>query len=415
MTSPATIDCATLPARGQQIGERGGRLARRRYQKGRVFLRGKKNPVWVGRWREDEIEDGRIRRIERSEVLGCKSDYPTKRLALRQLEKRLSVVNDPCYRARPTATFAEFAVRWESLVLSQYKQSTQVTIKSHLRKHHVPFFGHLQMKDIYPENVQRFVSSADASPKTKKNLFATMQMLWKTARAWGYVAHDAVSDVVLPKRQRSAQRFFSVEEIRRILEAAPEPHLTFYWIAAETGMRAGELCGLRMSDFDLGRRLVRVNRSVWRGKSQSTKSEHRDRCFALSPLLCAHLTEYFAQWKPNESGWLFATRLGTPWDQNLVVKRRLYPLLDSLGIERGGLHAFRHANITLMDRLGVPLKLRQQRVGHSEGSVTLDVYTHVVSEDDVLFAERLGSILRPNAPKKENGSEGATSKPLYLN
>lgn len=96
-----TANCATLPARGQQIGERGGSLARRRYQKGRVFLRGIKNPVWVGRWREDVIEDGRIRRPERSEVLGSKSDIPTKRLALRELEKRLTVVNDPRYRARP--------------------------------------------------------------------------------------------------------------------------------------------------------------------------------------------------------------------------------------------------------------------------------------------------------------------------
>ncbi len=412
MRMSVPIDCATLPHRGQLIGERGGSLARRRFQKGRVFLRGIKNPVWVGRWREDEIKDARNRRIERSEVLGSKSELPTKRLALRELEKRLSVVNDPRYRARPTSTFAEFAVRWESLVLSQYKRSTQVTIKSHLRKHHVPFFGHLQMKDIYPEEVQRFVSSADASPKTKKNLFATMQMLWKTARAWGYVAHDAVSDVVLPKRERSAQRFFSVEEIQRILEAAPEPYLTLYWIAAETGMRAGELCGLRIGDFDRDRRLVRVNRSVWRGKSQSTKSEHRDRCFALSPHLCAHLAESFSHWKPNEGGWLFATRFGTPLDQNLVVKRKLYPLLDSLGIERGGLHAFRHANITLMDRLGVPLKLRQQRVGHSEGSLTLDVYTHVASEDDVRFAERLGAILRPNAPKSKEEGVAPGGQPL---
>jgi hypothetical protein len=54
-------------------------------------------------------------------------------------------------------------------------------------------------------------------------------------------------------------------------------------------------------------------------------------------------------------------------------------------------------------------------VGHSEGSLTLDVYTHVVSEDDVLFAERLGGILRPNAPKKENGSGLEHPKPLYLN
>ena len=90
-----TSNCATLPAQRQRIGERGGILARRRFQKGRVFLRGKKNPVWVGRWREDVIENGETRRIERSEVLGTKSDFPTKRLALRELEKRLSVVNDP--------------------------------------------------------------------------------------------------------------------------------------------------------------------------------------------------------------------------------------------------------------------------------------------------------------------------------
>ena len=83
------------------------------------------------------------------------------------------------------------------------------------------------------------------------------------------------------------------------------------------------------------------------------------------------------------------------------MKRKLYPLLDSLGIARGGLHAFRHTNSTLMDRLRAPLKLRQQRLGHSDVSLTLDAYTHVASEDDVRFAEQLDAILRPNAPKNE--------------
>jgi len=85
---------------------------------------------------------------------------------------------------------------------------------------------------------------------------------------------------------------------------------------------AGELCGLQISDFDFERGLVRVNRSVWRGKLQSTKSEHPERCFALSPQLVYHLKEYLRRWTPNEKGWLFATRNGTPWDQNLVVKRK---------------------------------------------------------------------------------------------
>lgn len=139
------------------------------------------------------------------------------------------------------------------------------------------------------------------------------------------------------------------------------------------------------------------------------------RCFALSPRLVGHVEAFLTTWKPNERGLLFATRNGTPLDANLLVKRKLYPLLDSLGIERGGLHAFRHTNSTLMDRLGVPLKLRQQRLGHSDPSLTLAVYTHVVSEDDVRFAEQLDGILRPNAPKKENGSGVEPPKPLYLN
>ena len=84
------------------------------------------------------------------------------------------------------------------------------------------------MREIGPEEVQRFISSVKASPKTVKNLFAAIQMLWKSARVWGYVAHDAVFGVVLPKRHRVARRFFSVEEVQRILTAACEPYHTFY-------------------------------------------------------------------------------------------------------------------------------------------------------------------------------------------
>jgi len=223
-SASTTTNCATLPARGQRIGERGGSLARRRYQKGRVFLRGKKNPVWVERWREDKIENGQIHRPERSAVLGSKLDLPTKRLALRELEERLVVVNEPRYRARPTATFAEFASRWESLVLTQHKPSTQITIRSHLRRHLVPYLGRYQMREIGPEEVQRFVSSVKLSAKTAKNLFATMQMLWKSARVWGYVAHDAVSDVVL--NARVAERNGNVE--RRTTRTSARIPSTFF-------------------------------------------------------------------------------------------------------------------------------------------------------------------------------------------
>jgi integrase len=139
------------------------------------------------------------------------------------------------------------------------------------------------------------------------------------------------------------------------------------------------------------------------------------RSFALSHRLLVHIAGYVRQMRPNGLGLLFAARNGSPWDANLLVKRKLYPLLDSLGIERGGLHAFRHTNSTLMDQLGVPLKVRQQRLGHSDPAVTIGVYTHFVSVDDFRFAEQLDGILHPNAPKKENGLGVEPPKPFSIN
>ena len=86
-------------------------MARRRYQKGSLLPKTglPKDGRWIGRWREDVIQpDGTIKRRYMWEILGTTRDYPTRKLALRALEARLSTINSPTYRARPTATFAEF-------------------------------------------------------------------------------------------------------------------------------------------------------------------------------------------------------------------------------------------------------------------------------------------------------------------
>jgi integrase len=80
------------------------------------------------------------------------------------------------------------------------------------------------------------------------------------------------------------------------------------------------------------------------------------------------------------------------------VKRKLHPLLEKLGIARAGLHAFRHFSASVMDRLNVPLKLRQQRLGHSDVAMTLGVYSHVAQEDDKRIAAQFGEILDPSGP-----------------
>lgn len=85
-----------------------------------------------------------------------------------------------------------------------------------------------------------------------------------------------------------------------------------------------------------------------------------------------------------------------------VNDRQRYPLLEKLGITHAGLHAFRHFSASVMDRLNVPLKLRQQRLGHSDAVMTLGVYSHVAKEDDMRIAAQLAEILDPSGPFQKN-------------
>ncbi len=406
-------------------GPREVSLARRRFQRGTLLLLGTKTePRWYARFSEDVIVSGdQVRRIRRQEFLGTREDFPTKKLAMRELDIRLGTINSPTYRARPTATFAEFAKRWESDVVSQLKPSTASSYRMHVRRHLVPFFGKEQMKDIGPEMVQRFVARQRSAPKTTRNICITLQSMWRAARSQKYVAHDVFDAVVLPKRQKAKRHFFSVEEVQKILCAAPEPFRTWCGLAAECGLRAGEVCGLTIEDINLERGILQVRQSAWRGKLGDPKTNDSIRVVELSPQACTHLKRFLKTWRPNEKRLLFATRNGTPWDQNLLLKRKFRPLLRALEIEcpRGnGFHAFRHANATLMNSFGASLILRQQRLGHAAGSTVTDqIYTHVITEDAKRIAAQLGDafwgIPDVNGREKQNGLEVAAPKPFLLN
>jgi integrase len=349
-------------------------------------------------------------------ILGSRKEYPTRRLAQRALESHLSTVNNLAYRARPVATFEQFATKWEANVLGQLKPSTAQNYRIHVRKHLKPHLGRFSLKDLQRESVQQVVAvlAQTASPKTVRNICVTLQSMWRSARAWGYVTHDIFQGIVMPTPKHSQRFFFSAEELHKIMTAAKEPHRTFYGLLAETGLRVGELCGLTLSNLDLDRKFLIVRQSAWRGKLGGTKTSNSVRVVELSEQCVEHLRVFLQTWRPNEHKLLFATRNGTPWDANMQRKRRFRSLLRELNIhipKGNGFHAFRHANAALMDRFGVPMKVRQERLGHSDPSITLGIYKHVVGEDSRIAASRLGDavwglgqrISAPKRPLNENG------------
>jgi integrase len=391
-TTPATGSDIVLPEANTGFPLKGDfeRMARRRFQRGQLLLRGKKRPVWVGRWREDIIENGRIRRVQKCKILGSKADYPTRKLALRALEDQLAEINKLTYRPRPVATFTEFANKWQRLVLPNLKPSTQPPMRSQLRKHLLPALGEVAMRDISGELLQSFVVDCELNPKTTKNLVGTLRIMWNSAKSWGYVSHDPFGSLVLLEWDKPEQPAFSPEEIKLIIDASQPPYDTVYWLVAQTGIRRGEVCALDVGHVDLENCTITVRRTR-SGRHINDNKSRKPRVFCISTRLADRLRS-FVEGKGSDEP-LFLTPKGKRLHPDNLVKRQLKPTLEKLGL-KGALHAFRHGNATAQDRLHTPMKVRQERLGHAE-SVTTMGYTHLVSEDDRKLVEQLDDLFCP--------------------
>lgn len=390
-----------LRLQGQRFKERGGSLSRKRFQRGQLSLDGQS---WVARWREDIQTDSGVRRVRKSLVIGSKADYPTRKLAQRRLDLLLARVNSAGYRPGRIATVVEFAERWKSEVLCQLKPSTQMAAEGHLRKHIIPQVGSFRLDELAAERQQQFITrlSATVSRKTLLNILTTLSSMLGKAEAWGYVTATVNrKQLTLPRSERIRRRFFSAEEIRRIVAAAPEPLATICFLAATTGLREGEIFGLNVSDLDFERHTITVSRSAWRGKLQSPKSESSMRVLHMPNALAKLLKAYLSTWRPNSLDLLFASRRGTPINPNHLVARKLHPLLDKLKIERAGFHAFRHSHSSLLIELGAAVTSVQAQLGHSTPVTTLNVYSHVIPQSQRDSVERLAGILDGSGRKIE--------------
>src|SRR5207302_8667878 len=105
-------------------------------------------PAWFGRWREDVIVGDRVKRVRKTEFLGYRKDFPTRKLAMRELELRLAAVNRPNNRPLRTETFSQFCAWWQKNVLPSFKASTQSEYSSPLKVHLRPYFGKFLLQAI---------------------------------------------------------------------------------------------------------------------------------------------------------------------------------------------------------------------------------------------------------------------------
>jgi integrase len=326
------------------------------------------------------------------------------------------------------ASFGQLLDRWliecERLDLSPttmrtYRAQIDQTIRPALGKVPLTRLNAKQLDDLYGA-----MKTADKTPKTIRNHHAIISAALHQAVRWGWVRTNVAEQAKPPRVSQRRVKAPSVDVVRAVIEAAEErdPRLAaLLMLGALTGMRRGELCALRWSDIDLERGAMEVSRSVIvvpGGLSEKSTKTDRSRSVALDEVGVALLVQYRArvdEWASEagteiaDDAFVFSPHVdgGTPFRPDNVTGFFIR-VRDGLGLKDVRLHDLRHFTATQLIGAGVDVRTVAGRLGHSDPSLTLRVYSHVIEERDRAAAAILGRVLGPTGSPA--ASLEATSK-----
>jgi integrase len=163
--------------------------------------------------------------------------------------------------------------------------------------------------------------------------------------------------------------------VKRLLKAARGDKLeALNVLGITTGLRSGELLGLRWEDLDLQAGTLQVKRTMFNGRVEAPKTLKGRRSIKLTQISIRALQEH-----QKVGEWVFCTKVGTPVSVHNLHNRSWKPLLKKLGLPPSTrFHDLRHTCATLLLTRGVHPKIVSEMLGHGSISITLDVYSHVL-------------------------------------
>jgi integrase len=245
------------------------------------------------------------------------------------------------------------------------------------------------------------------APKTVRNLHGVLARAFRDAVRWGRLVRNP-SDTADPPRGRAPEmKAWTADELRAFTAAMSRHRWAGVWaLMATTGMRRGEVLGLRWSDVDLAAGTVTIRstriRYANRVDTSTPKTARGNRTISIGPATVAALKA----WKRTQNGERLL--MGAGWEDHdgLVVtvadgsapnpeafSNLFHKLVTRAGLRPIRLHDLRHSYATAALASGVPVKVVSQRIGHADITVTLKVYAHVMPGDDEAAALQSDALL----------------------
>ena len=293
-------------------------------------------------------------------------------------------------------TVGEYLDRWlndsdkGSVRTSTYERHEQI-VRLHLK----PALGRLKLSKLTPAHVQglyRDKLDSGLSPATVQKIHTVLHKALTQALKWNMIPRNAADVVKAPRPVPEEMHPLSPDEARNLIEAARGDKLEApYILAVHTGMRQGELLGLKWEDVDLNEGVIHIRRTVVRSGGRISLGEPKTKgsrrpvhlTGAAVEALKAHLERQLEDIERlgdlyRDHGLVFTSEVGTLINPSNLRRRSFAPLLQRAGLPRIRFHDLQHTCATLLPSRNVHPKYVQELLGHATVAITLDTYSHVI-------------------------------------
>jgi integrase len=340
------------------------------------------------------------------------SGYRSRKEAEHARVELLSTLAKGTYVAPSKVTLGSYLTdHWLPAKRSTVKTTTLASYQQHVDKHIVPRIGGIQLVNLgaaqlnalYAELLEagKRDGSGGLSPTTVRRIHSTLHKALADGVRWGLIARNPADSADPPRAAKTEMAILEPAQLRGFIDAVREDRLFAAWVlAATTGMRRGEILGLRWVDLDSNAKLLHVRqiRTVvnYQAVTLTPKTDKGARTISLDPQTVAALRAHRVRQMEerlmcgatyeDEVDYVFRREDGSPihperlssWFKQHCARAGLPPVR---------FHDIRHSYVTALLKQGVPLKVVSERVGHASPMVTLAIYQHVLPGDDRAAAE----------------------------